>query len=1044
MFGKKKAQDGGREPGKRKGAELMNQMGFSGIPGIGDVDGVGYGNDDDDDDDDDLEAELAQLAGEDYSPAKKSKPKKKGHLPITDIEKLAAAGLRDIDDNVSDTDDPDLLAELEDLQDDNDEDQGPHYQNTSPQKVVSPPEISPKPTLPSVAPRTQTVPQAAHPTAAPRPAPASSTAQLAPTPAARQPASTSPKPPVGASGSAGGLVGLLEERVNMYKQAIAAAKTAGDSAKQRRLDRGLKTLTDQLRQAKAGKPVNEEEIPPPVAMGTSVALEQPTTSAESVPKSNSSDLKPAISNSSISSVSSQSAINSDTKQILLSRRDEYRKAAFKAKQDGDMSKASSLVKVAKQFDSVIQAFEEGKPVDLSKMPPSPSDSASTVIQTSSKPQSVTPVQRISVQAAGEDAEPEIPVISSEQEKALFHAPDAPKSVMEALTQRLEKYKSSEAAAKTEGDSGKARRMGRIVKQYEDAIKLYRAGKPVDFDELPTPPGYGPIPQDKSPVSATAARPAPAAMAPPVAQKPLAPPVAQKPAVSSAPQLAPKSGNPQGPSASQTPAPSTSAPPSIQRQNTTRKSLHSRGEQQLAFLQDRMAEFKQAAMNAKKNHDIELAKKYIRMMKGIEPMIEACESGLPVDLSQVPPSPAGIDDGEDKFVVVSAEDCEPTGDRDEVFKNLQADLVRQIRICVTNAQHYQKLGDVPAAARYEKLEQNCRRDLDALKNCERHGDPVPKFHYETKTFSMVQCNTELGDGDLELTIIRGIQYNIPSGLSEKDMDTSVKYEMAFPTEQPQTGGTATVKDTINPEYNESFKLQINRKSKGLYRFVERKSIKLDVFLKRGFFKGEKLLGTANIKLQPLENQCTIHESFDLMEGRKSVGGKLEVKVRIRDPFKNKQVDEVKEKWLVIDQFIRTLGSKSQADVKAQKTQSFPGLFYQHCPGTLCMEVLRLEKQMLDKQILQLKDSLSLTQKQALKNKSALIQEKIDLQEKKLREGGTEAWKVYYASVQKEKLGFEMEARQLLKIGDTQKAEVLVNKKRFAEKELAAIKAKIPDV
>ena len=46
----------------------------------------------------------------------------------------------------------------------------------------------------------------------------------------------------------------------------------------------------------------------------------------------------------------------------------------------------------------------------------------------------------------------------------------------------------------------------------------------------------------------------------------------------------------------------------------------------------------------------------------------------------------------------------------------------------------------------------------------------------------------------------------------------------------------------------------------------------------------------------------------MEGRKSVGGKLEVKVRVRDPFKGRQVEESKEKWLVIDQFIRTLGSK----------------------------------------------------------------------------------------------------------------------------------------
>ncbi|KAH9492096.1 Coiled-coil and C2 domain-containing protein 1-like, partial [Bulinus truncatus] len=621
--------------------------------------------------------------------------------------------------------------------------------------------------------------------------------------------------------------------------------------------------------------------------------------------------------------------------MLISRRDEYRKVALKAKQDGDMANASKYVKIAKQFDTVIQALEEGKPVDLSQIPPSPGDLASNLVQSTSRPQLAPPVQPVNLQTAGENAEPEIPSLSAEQEKTLFNAPEAPKTVMEALTQRLEKYKSTETAAKSEGDSGKARRMGRIVKQYEDAIKLYKAGKPVDFEELPVPPGYGPIPV----ASPSAQRPPAASSAPHVAPKPVAPPVALKPTVSSAPLVAPKPANVPGSSGPSPAGPSTSSPPPVQRQNTTRKSLHSRGEQQLAFLQERMAEFKQAAMTAKKNHDIELAKKYIRMMKGMEPMIEACESGLPVDLSQVPPSPAGIDDGDDKFVVVSAADCEPTGDREEVYKNLQADLVRQIRICVTNAQHYQKLGDVPAAARYEKLEQNCRRDLDALKNCDLHGDPIPKFHYETRTFSMVQCNTDLGDGDLELTIIRGIQYNLPAGLSEKDMDTAVKYEMAFPTEQPQTGGTGTVKNTINPEYNETVKLQINRKSKGLYRFVERKSIKLDVFFKRGFFKGDKLLGAVNVKLQPLENQCTIHESFDLMEGRKTVGGKLEVKIRIRDPFKNKQVDEVKEKWLVIDQFIRTQGSKSQVDVKAPKTQS---------QGTQSMEVLRLEKQMLEKQ------------------------------------------------------------------------------------------------
>ena len=56
-------------------------------------------------------------------------------------------------------------------------------------------------------------------------------------------------------------------------------------------------------------------------------------------------------------------------------------------------------------------------------------------------------------------------------------------------------------------------------------------------------------------------------------------------------------------------------------------------------------------------------------------------------------------------------------------------------------------------------------------------------------------------------------------------------------------------------------------------------------------------------------------LQLTDGRKTVGGKLEVKLRIRDPFKSKQVEEVKEKWLVIDQFIKTLDNPRSKGVSS---------------------------------------------------------------------------------------------------------------------------------
>ena len=50
-----------------------------------------------------------------------------------------------------------------------------------------------------------------------------------------------------------------------------------------------------------------------------------------------------------------------------------------------------------------------------------------------------------------------------EEQKLFQAPEPPKSTMEALVQRLEKYKNAEQQAKESGETSKARRMGRIAK-----------------------------------------------------------------------------------------------------------------------------------------------------------------------------------------------------------------------------------------------------------------------------------------------------------------------------------------------------------------------------------------------------------------------------------------------------------------------------------------------------------------------------------------------------------------------------------------------------
>nr|CAD7428817.1 unnamed protein product [Timema monikensis] len=825
------------------------------------TDGLGGADDSDDDGDDgDLEAELAALT----SGKSPTKPKRvKPSVPAVDLDAMVAQSMKDIpsDEELSgDDDDPDLLAELGELA----EDEEPN-ESAAP-KPVSVPHYEP----------------------------------------------TSGK---------GSLETVLEERLKMYQEAEKNAKLAGESTRARRFGRGIKTLDDQLRAAKAGRVVNEEDIPPPVAISAGNKPPVPAPAPATPARTDVSDepsggtvtpsraappppvpARPAPLPDPPKELSEPPAspppsvvVEPQLLSALTTRRDQYKLAALQAKRAGDGNTALQHIRTAKQFEAVINGLKTGQPVDLSQMPPPPpgfeSSAGPTVVQPDKEEEHI--------QHSSDP--PEQPQPTEEEQQELYKAPPPPSTVLEALEQRLAKYRSTEQAAKDEGNSGKARRLGRIVKQYETAIKQHRAGKPIAVEELPTPPGFGPIPVEGS--AAPVAKQVKSAPAPP---SPLPPrPVPESPTPSS-----PSSGEtiPQG------------SPSTTPQKLNVRKSTQSRQEKQMAFLEARQKEFKLAALQAKQKGEINQAKEYLRLAKGFDPLIEASVGGLPVDMATVPIPPNTRVVLETDFDFVSVDDCTPGSDG-EIFEKLEEDLLKQAKMCLTNRDHFKAVGDVASTNRFEQLALHSKKDLDAVRVAHKRGEAVPKFHYETKVFSIVQCCTDLGDNDLELTIIQGINYTVPN---PKDVDTYVKFEFPYPTDDPPKDRTSVVKDTNNPEYNQVFPLTFQRNVRACQRVFKRHSIKLEVWSKgswlqclcnplccvgdtnetdssRGFFRGDSLIGTANVKLQPLESKCIIHDSFDLVNGRKPIGGKLEVKVRIRNPIVVKQVEQVTEKWLVIDHF-----------------------------------------------------------------------------------------------------------------------------------------------
>ncbi|XP_076625020.1 lethal (2) giant discs 1 isoform X2 [Colletes latitarsis] len=648
------------------------------------------------------------------------------------------------------------------------------------------------------------------------------------------------------------MIELLQERLKLYQIAENKAKQENELGRARRFNRGIKTLKELLNDAQSGKTINEADIPPQLPpSATTEVIEKVSEmnreeSTDHAGASTEVTILPAENNTS-SELVSTNVIDEETLNLLKSRQQEYKAAALAWKRNENMKEALHCVKIIKQFDVMIAAVNAGQTIDLSEMPPSPNTPGSNTAVITEPKQVETPSAAETRQAG-------------------------PENIELALKERLEVYRRTKTVAETEGNSSKARRYGRICKQFEDALKLYASGKSVPLDELPVPPGFPPLVTAPAPEEQTSEK---------------------QPAPQPEPSEDKNTSSPKSPV----------APSEIQTRRKQNQKM-SRADKQLSLLQQRQHELKQAALNAKKDGDLELARSYLKQAKGIDPLIAATMGGLPVDMNSIPLSPlaklelsASGMSGQvgDDFTLVNSIDCleEATGTDEQIYENLESQLIKQFKWCLCTRDHSKALGDVPGYNRWDRLALGYKRDLDMLRVRKRDLLPPPQHHYETKTYAIVQSCTDLGEGDIEISIIRGVNF-----LKE---DTYVMFEFPYPSDTPPSDRTSTVKGTLNPEYQSVFPLTgiIDRTSRQCQRTFKRHALKCQVWAKGGFFRSDSLLGTVTVKLQPLETQCILHDSFPLMDGRKRTGGKLELKIRLRNPILTKQIEQNTDRWLIID-------------------------------------------------------------------------------------------------------------------------------------------------
>ncbi|EDL92235.1 similar to cDNA sequence BC016188, isoform CRA_a [Rattus norvegicus] len=877
--------------------------------------------------DEELEAEFLALVG--GQPQALEKLKGKGPLPMEAIEKMARLCMRDLDEDEEGTDedveaDEDLLAELNEVLGEE-------------RKAVEPamPVVQPKP--------------------------------------------SSPNP---------GIEATLQERLILYQSAVESARQAGDSAKMRRYDRGLKTLENLLVSAKKGNTINEADIPPPVASGKgpaighshthttshlapvsppapepSVTLEAPSTTAQT-------SAKPQLSPDPCSPLAR-----------LQSLQHEYKVAALRAKHQDDTATAARYLRVSKSFDPVLEALSRGELVDLSRLPPPP------------------------------------------------EVPQPPKNLLEALEQRMERYHVAAAQAKAKGDQRKARMHERIVKQYQDAIRAHKAGRAVDVAELPVPPGFPPIQGLES------AEPSQQSL---VGVLETAMKLANHEEGSDEEEEeTPKKQNTPAASTAQPKASPSRAPPSgpAPAGKAASKGTSTRAQQQLAFLEGRKKQLLQAALRAKQKNDVEGAKMHLRQAKGLEPMLEASRNGLPVDIAKVPPAPVNKDD----FVLVQRPGPGMSQEAVRRYGELTKLLRQQHEMCLNHSTQFTHLGNIAETIKFEKLAEDCKRSMDTLKQAFARSLPTPAARFEQRTFSVIKIFPDLSNNDMLLFIVKGINLPTPPGLSPSDLDAFVRFDFPYPNvEEAQKDKTSVIKSTDSPEFKEQFKLCINRGHRGFRRAIQTKGIKFEVVHKGGLFKTDRVLGTAQLKLDTLETACEVHEILEVLDGRRPTGGRLEVMVRIREPLTAQQLETTTERWLVIDHIPAAVPTVTGPKAKVPLIPASSKEAGNRSSRPLhSLSVLAFDQERLERKILALRQARRPVPPEVAQQYQDVVQ-RSQWQRAQLEQGGA-ALRREYASHLERQLHFYTEAaRRLGYDGSREAAKEALYRRNLVESELQRLR------
>eukprot|EP00163_Fabomonas_tropica_P009412 TRINITY_DN1921_c0_g2_i6.p1 TRINITY_DN1921_c0_g2~~TRINITY_DN1921_c0_g2_i6.p1 ORF type:complete len:897 (+),score=257.89 TRINITY_DN1921_c0_g2_i6:375-3065(+) len=377
-------------------------------------------------------------------------------------------------------------------------------------------------------------------------------------------------------------------------------------------------------------------------------------------------------------------------------------------------------------------------------------------------------------------------------------------------------------------------------------------------------------------------------------------------------------------------------------NSVDSSTNATVQSQIAVVERRIKEYQISALNYKKNNLLPEARQQLKIAKKLQLHLENLQLGIPIDMSQVPAPPpprsgggaasprssagggtAGTRGAQQRQAAKQARHqpsqsesasgshpgCTAGGhvDDDEndlassqsisraddhVYDMLISTMEDQIRSTSTKAEQAYKTGDKPSALKLEAEKKGMMQDLRALRRSHASGLPPPQYQFEDKVVVETKTFPAINESALDIAVIKGMNY---PGVG---VETYVSVEMDYPKENPQKRESGRAKASQDPSYNFGTTLHIDRRSRALQKFFERRKITFCVWMPR-FLRSPSLVGKTEIKLNPLMKQCEIDVVSELVdERRRKTGGLLEVRLRLRHPIQEEEKVTIKEKTLII--------------------------------------------------------------------------------------------------------------------------------------------------